>query len=155
MADGVVPDPRAANGRGQAGRHGVPGLRMVLCLRREPASVGVARRIVDTALRSVGVDPDCRADLTLALSEACTNVVKHAAGADEYEVRLTFDEDCCIVEIIDTGRHAMRLPIDLTPADPTDERGRGLSIIARSTDSLQLTPRRPHGLALRFTKRLT
>jgi hypothetical protein len=46
------------------------------------------------------------------------------------------------------------LPTDLTPPDPTYERGRGLSIIAMVTDSLHLTPRRPHGLAVRFTKRL-
>ena len=30
----------------------------------------------------------------------------------------------------------------------------GLSIIAMSTDSLRLTPRRPHGLTVRFTKRI-
>ena len=155
MVDRIIPDPRAVNGRGLAGRHAVPGLRMVLGLPREPASVGVARRVVDTALQAVGVDPDCRADLILALSEGCTNVVKHAAGANGYDVRVTFDGDCCVVEIIDTGRNTIRLPIDLTPPDLTDDRGRGLSIIAMSTDSLQLTPRRPHGLAVRFTKRLT
>lgn len=128
---------------------------MALGLRREPDSVGTARRIVDTALQTVGVEPDCRAELILALSEGCTNVVKHAVGADGYEVRVTSDDDCCVVEIIDTGRLAVRLPLDLTLPDLADERGRGLSIIAMSTDSLQLTPRRPHGLAVRFTKRLS
>jgi hypothetical protein len=48
----------------------------------------------------------------------------------------------------------VRLPIDLSLPDPSEEGGRGLSIMAMSTDSLRLTPRRPHGLAVRFTKRL-
>jgi serine/threonine-protein kinase RsbW len=157
MADGPIPDPQPANGRRPAGRAGNPGLRMTLGLHREPASIGVARRVVDTALQAAEVDPNRRDKLLLALTEACANVVKHAQGSDGYEVRLTFDDDCCIVDIIDTGRHQLRLPTDLTPPDPTHEpgRGRGLSIIAALTDSLHLTPRSPHGLAVRFTKRLS
>jgi hypothetical protein len=80
--------------------------------------------------------------------------VEHAEGADGYEVRLAFDGDCCTVEVVDAGRGAVPLPLDLTPPDTTATGGRGLSIIAMCADSLQLTPRRPHGLTVRFTKRL-
>jgi anti-sigma regulatory factor (Ser/Thr protein kinase) len=38
--------------------------------------------------------------------------------------------------------------------DVIEERGSGLTIMAMSTDSLQISRRRPHGLAVRFTKRL-
>lgn len=153
--DGNIPPPLAVTGRPWAGRHGISGLRMAFGLRREPASVGVAQSVVDMTLQALGVDPNCRDELILAVTEACANVVEHAEGADGYEVRVTVDDDCCIVDIIDTGRRVVRLPIDLTPPDPTSKRGRGLSIIATMTDSLHLTPRRPQGLAVRFTKRLS
>lgn len=152
--DRTGPDGLAVNGRRPV-RRGGSGLSMTLDLRRELDSVGIARRVVDTFLQTVEMDPDRRAELLLALSEGCTNAVEHATGADGYEVHVTLDGDCCVVDIVDAGRDTVRLPIDLTMPGPTEERGRGLSIMSMSTDSLRLTPRRPHGLAVRFTKRLT
>lgn len=152
-ADGAIPDPRTVNDRHPARRRGIPGMRMVLGLRRESASVGVARRIVDGALRAMGAGADWRDELVLALSEACTNAVRHAVGTDGYEVRVTVDDSRCVVEVIDGGRHAVRLPARPTLPGPAVEGGRGLSIIAMCSDSVQMTPRRPHGFAVRFTKR--
>jgi len=80
--------------------------------------------------------------------------VQHAVGADGYEVRAVLDEECCVVDIVDNGRSAVRLPVSPSMPDVIEERGRGLSIMAMSTDSLQIRSRRPHGLAVRFTKRL-
>jgi len=94
------------------------------------------------------------AELLLALSEGCVNAVQHATGADGYEVRAVLDEECCVVDIADNGRSAVRLPVSPSMPDVIEERGRGMSIMAVSTDSLQISPRRPHGLAVRFTKRL-
>jgi serine/threonine-protein kinase RsbW len=152
--DGITA-PRAANGRRSADRRGAPVLRLELRLPRQADSVGLARRILDSILQAMAVDQDCRAELLLALSEGCTNVVQHAVGADGYEVRFTFDEDCCVVDIIDNGRGIVRFPIDPSMPEITEERGRGLSIMAMSTDSLQMSAHRPHGLAVRFTKRLS
>ena len=45
---------------------------------RDATSVPLTRRVLDAALASLGVTEDCRADVRLALSEACTNVVRHA-----------------------------------------------------------------------------
>jgi serine/threonine-protein kinase RsbW len=128
---------------------------MVLGLRRESASVGVARRIIDGALRAMGAGVGCRGELVLALSEACTNAVKHAVGTDGYEVRVTVDDDRCVVEVIDAGRGVVRLSDDPALPGPAGESGRGLSIIAMCSDSVQMTARQPHGFAVRFTKRLT
>lgn len=132
-----------------------PVVRLELRLPRQAESVGLARRILGSVLRAMAIDQRCQDELLLALGEGCANVVQHAVGADGYEVTVTFDDDCCVVDIIDDGRHSRQLPVDPPMPDPTRERGRGLSIMARLTDSLQIRPRRPHGLAVRFTKRLT
>jgi serine/threonine-protein kinase RsbW len=146
--------PRAASGRRAADRRGAPVVRLELRLPRQAESVGLARRVLDSVLHAMAIDQHCRDELLLALGEGCANVVQHAVGADGYEVRVTFDDDCCVVDIIDNGRHAPQLPVNPSMPGLTHERGRGLSIMAMTTDSLQISPRQPHGLAVRFTKRL-
>ncbi|NJP99173.1 ATP-binding protein [Streptomyces zingiberis] len=54
-----------------------------LHLRREAASVPLARRMLLGALESAGADPDAGYELSLALTEACANAVEHGgAGAE-------------------------------------------------------------------------
>ncbi|MET9606475.1 ATP-binding protein [Streptomyces sp. NPDC006512] len=48
-----------------------------LHLRREAASVPLARRLLLGTMETAGVDPDISFDLSLALSEACANAVEH------------------------------------------------------------------------------
>lgn len=154
MVHEAPPAPSPINGRRAPGPRPIV-LRLSLGLPRQPASVGLARHVLGFALEAMAVDPKCRAGLLLALNEGCTNAVQHAEGTDVYEVRVSFDEDCCIVEILDSGRGIEQLPVSTSMPDMTAERGRGLAIIAMSTDSLRITARRPQGLAVRFTKRLT
>ena len=90
----------------------------------------------------------------VGLLEVGAHSLEHATGADGYEVRAVLDEECCVVDIADNGRSAVRLPVSPSMPDVIEERGRGMSIMAVSTDSLHISPRRPHGLAVRFTKRL-
>lgn len=79
-----------------------------LHLRREAASVPLARRILLGTMDTAGVDPDISYDIGLALSEACANVVEHAAEAapgcdDEYQVTARIEGDRCRVEVRDSG----------------------------------------------------
>jgi serine/threonine-protein kinase RsbW len=145
--------PCATNSRRSTDQRSAGVLRLELRVSRQPDSVSLVRRILDSVLHAMAVDEHCRTELLLALSEGCTNAVQHAAGTDMYEVRVTFD-DYCVVDIVDEGRRAVRFPSNPSMPDLTEERGRGLSIMAITTDSLQVSPRRPHGLAVRFTKRL-
>lgn len=48
-----------------------------LHLRREAASVPLARRFLLGTMETAGVDPDISFDLSVALSEACANAVEH------------------------------------------------------------------------------
>lgn len=53
-----------------------------LHLRREAASVPLARRFLLGTMESAGVDPDISFDLSVALSEACANAVEHGGARD-------------------------------------------------------------------------
>ncbi|MFI7102892.1 ATP-binding protein [Streptomyces sp. NPDC050161] len=118
-----------------------------LHLRREPASVPLARRLLLGAMETAGVDQDICYDLAAALSEACANAVEHGgdAAGDDYRVTAFIDGDTCRIEVTDSGpgfSAAPRPPTDpalLTPAPaPTDaEDGRGLFLIEALTDHVR------------------
>ncbi|GAB2737872.1 ATP-binding protein [Kitasatospora kifunensis] len=79
-----------------------------LHLKRELASVPLARRFLLGTMESVGVDPGIAHDLGLALTEACANAVEHAGGArpsgdDGFQVTATLDGDLLRIEVIDSG----------------------------------------------------
>ena len=63
-----------------------------LNLPREVDSVPAVRRLLRCALTTLRWDREAGADLELALTEACANVVKHANGAQGFEVSLDVGE---------------------------------------------------------------
>ena len=126
---------------------------MVLFLPRDAASVPVSRQVLDRCLETLGVAPDTRNDIALALSEACANVILHAGPGDEYEVQASARDGRCIIEVVNTGPVAKIPPVD-TPVAPTAEHGRGLKIINAVVDNLQLTGNEREGTTVRFEKTL-
>ncbi|MDH6577470.1 ATP-binding protein [Kitasatospora sp. MAP5-34] len=77
-----------------------------LHLKRDPASVPLARRILLGAMDSAGVDPQVSYDLGIALTEACANAVEHAVGGrpDEgFQVTASISGDRLRIEVIDSG----------------------------------------------------
>ena len=73
---------------------------MVLYLPRDTATVPVSRQVLDGCLATLGVTPDTRADIALALTEACANVVLHAGPAEEYLVQVSARNGQCAIEVI-------------------------------------------------------
>src|SRR5262252_719227 len=65
-----------------------PSVDVKLCLvfPREALSVPVMRHMLGDALRGLGADDDGLAELLLAVTEACTNVVRHGGPGRRYEV---------------------------------------------------------------------
>jgi len=53
-------------------------VRFCLVFPRETLSIPVMRRVLGDTLNRLGVDEASVSDLLLAVTEACTNVVKHA-----------------------------------------------------------------------------
>ncbi|MFF7637325.1 ATP-binding protein [Kitasatospora sp. NPDC008050] len=79
-----------------------------LHLKRELASVPLARRFLLGTMESAGVDPGIAHDLGLALTEACANAVEHAGAGlpradDGFQVTATLDGDLLRIEVIDRG----------------------------------------------------
>ena len=137
---------------------------VALSLPRDVASVPVTRQVLDSCLERLGVMPETRADIALALSEACANVIRHAGPGEEYEVIATTRDGRCVIEVVDNGRHeAKALTGDKKavmsehgePDSGTSEHGRGLKIIDAVTDELSLTGSEPAGTTVRFEKVLT
>lgn len=78
--------------------------RFCLMFPRETISVPVVRRVLGETLDRIGVDEDCIADLLLAVTEACTNVLKHSGPGFRYEVTASVGPHSCVLEVVDTGR---------------------------------------------------
>ncbi|MEU3835125.1 ATP-binding protein [Streptomyces microflavus] len=92
-----------------------------LHLRREAASVPLARRFLLGTMETAGVDPDISFDLSVALSEACANAVEHGgdrsglgeygdcgaerppADSGQYRVTAYLDGEKCRIEVADSG----------------------------------------------------
>ena len=134
-------------------------INLVLHLPRDVTSVPVSRQVLDGCLETLGVTPDTRADIALALSEACANVVQHAGLGDEYQVQVSVGYGQCVIEVVNTGSGADGAWTDgvtLTsePVSPTAEHGRGLKIINAVMDNLQLTGNGCQGTTVHFEKKL-
>src|ERR1700722_11654860 len=79
-------------------------IQMTLHLPRDAVSVPVGRQVLDSCLETLGVAPDTRADIALALSEACANGVQPAAPGEEYEVRVSARDRRCTTEVDTAGK---------------------------------------------------
>ncbi|MFF4383680.1 ATP-binding protein [Kitasatospora sp. NPDC001547] len=77
-----------------------------LHLKRDPASVPLARRILLGAMATAGVDPQIADDLGVALTEACANAVEHGATGrpdDGFQVTASICGDRLRIEVTDSG----------------------------------------------------
>jgi anti-sigma regulatory factor (Ser/Thr protein kinase) len=91
------------SGESAVGADGGPAaaeVRFCLAFQREALSVPVMRRVLGGVLRSLGVDDDSVADILLAATEACTNVLRHGGpGISGYAVVASVGEGGCEVEV--------------------------------------------------------
>jgi serine/threonine-protein kinase RsbW len=126
----------------------------VLCLPREGASVPVVRHICGDALRTLGVEDDCIGDLELAVTEACTNVLDHAAGTDaEYGVTFSVEDEKAVIRVTDEGigfDHGTPRPASL----PSDESGRGILLMTSLVDDLRFVSKPHEGTMVHLEKTL-
>jgi len=137
-------------------------IKMVLHLPRDAVSVPVTRQVLDRCMETLGVTEDTRADIALALSEACANAIQHASLREEYEVRVTVRDCQCVIEVVSAGsrdgkpggEQLAALAVVSGPVPATAEHGRGLKIIDAVTDNLQLWPNERLGATVHFEKTL-
>ncbi|MGD9486247.1 ATP-binding protein [Streptomyces sp. TRM70308] len=130
-----------------------------LHLRREAASVPLARRLLLGAMETAGVEPDVAYELSVALSEACANAVEHGGGPEHtggYRVTAYLDGDVCRIEVTDHGP-GFTPPAQAAGAGAgaTDtENGRGLYLISALTDHVRVHNGVTDGAVVTFDKTL-
>ncbi len=109
-----------------------PDLELKLPARAE--NVAVVRHAFGGFAEVLSVDEQTLADIKLAVTEACTNVVIHAYDADDpgaLEVDASFDDERLTVVIRDRGR-------GIVPRPDSPGLGLGLPLIATLAESLEL-----------------
>lgn len=144
----------AANGNGRASeiRLTIPAKPEFITLGRL-ALTGIAR------MRAEPISQEVLGDLKLALTEACTNSVKHAYGGGEgtVEIRYELHADRIVVEIVDQGEgfEPPAAPSTALDDDELSEGGLGIAIIEALADSFEIRDRPEGGSSLRFVKHLS
>jgi serine/threonine-protein kinase RsbW len=100
---------------------------------------------------------DTLADLKLALTEACSNSVRHAYGGGEGHVDISFEllEDRLIVEVADDGTGFEPDELSTNGGDELTEGGLGIAIIRSIADEVEIGDGPDgKGSRLRFVKLL-
>jgi len=95
-------------------------------------------------------------DLKLALTEACSNVVRHAyeeGGGGELEILYDLAADHIAIEVADAGTGFVP-PESGGAADEMGEGGLGIAIIRALSDEFEVERRPTGGARLRFVKLL-
>jgi serine/threonine-protein kinase RsbW len=70
----------------------------------EALSVPVMRKVLGDTLRRFGADEEGVSDLLLAVTEACTNVLKHGAPGPRYEVVARIGQRGCLIQVLNDQR---------------------------------------------------
>ncbi len=115
-------------------------------------------------LRPEQFSPEVLGDVKLALTEACTNSVRHAYGAQSGSVAITYElyQDRVVIEVVDEGggfepgvKAGTAAPEAHAGDDDLEVGGLGLAIIDAISDELAITKRGGGGSTLRFVKYLS
>ncbi|WP_326558498.1 ATP-binding protein [Micromonospora sp. NBC_01796] len=127
---------------------------MALTLSGDIHAASHARSLTDLLLSRLGVTGQSRADLSLMVSEACTNAVSHARQPGNIEVHISVGHDECVIDVgnSDGSFDDAQLHADLP--DASAEGGRGLPIITALADAVRTVHERSGWVVLRMVKRI-
>jgi serine/threonine-protein kinase RsbW len=119
--------------------------------------IALGRLALTGLLRPLAVEAEVIADVKLALTEACSNSIRHAyAGGREGAVEIRYEllDASLAVEVSDEGG-GFDPTLLQSGGSNLDEGGLGIAIIRAVTDDLSIGPRSGgSGSCLRFTKQL-
>lgn len=122
----------------------------------KPEYLVLGRLALSGIARIHPIDPDDLGDLKLAITEACSNSMRHAYGEQggSVDIRIDVDGRAIAVEVCDDGPG---FDLDERPqgSDELDEGGLGLAIIEALVDELDVgRPAEGAGSRVRFRKHL-
>jgi serine/threonine-protein kinase RsbW len=125
-----------------------------LVLPPDATSVPVVRSLARSCFATLGIADECAEELELVISEACTNVLKHAVPADDcYEVRVSTSPTLCDIRVRDTGR-GFDGRFDPRTDHPPAEGGRGIHLMRELVDRLQFVSKEGAGTMVHLEKAL-
>lgn len=101
-----------------------------------PKAVRLARQVLALWLREQPVAPDRVHDLLVACSELCANALRHGA-TDRVVLGAKVEGDGVLLEVHDDGRGFTLSAVNDDP-DLSAESGRGLHLVAKLTDQLEV-----------------
>ena len=141
----------SANGDTRAVRLTIPAKPEYITLGRL-ALTGLVR------LRPEPLSQEVLGDLKLALTEACTNSVRHAYAGGDGSVQILYElhSDRLVVEVTDDGNgfEPLARPGVVLDGQELNEGGLGIAIIEALADELEIREREQGGSSLRFVKLL-
>ena len=121
--------------------------------------IGLGRLALTGLARAYGrtLSDEELADLKLALTEACTNSVRHAYddGEGSVEIQYELHPDKLVVVVADDGDGFELTPLAPAVGEDLVEGGLGIAIIRALADELEISGREQGGSRLRFVKRLS
>lgn len=120
-----------------------------LILPSSPEYVLLARLVMGQAGRLAGLQPEEIYDLKLAVTEAVTNVIRHAS-VESYEIEYRVSPTVVEVSVTDTGGGFSAA--ELTGA-PDEHGGFGLAVIRNLVDELVLDSSKDGGTRLKMIRR--
>lgn len=124
----------------------VPELELTVPAR--PDQVAAVRRAVEAFAARVGIDGDQRADVILAVGEACANAVMHAylgeGGSPQLLVRGMALDEGILITVRDHGR-------GMVPRPDSPGLGLGLPLMARLATSMEVHQPAGGGTEIRMT----
>jgi serine/threonine-protein kinase RsbW len=143
----------AANGKGSA-----QSIRLTIPAKAEYITLGRLALTAIARLQPQSMSQEVLGDLKLALTEACTNSVRHAYGDSGGLVEIVYElhSDRLVVEVSDRGGgfEPPRERGRTLDGEELSEGGLGIAIIDALADELEIAESEHGGSRLRFVKRL-
>lgn len=118
-----------------------------------PHYVSVVRLTTSGIANKIGFCLDDIEDIKVAVSEACTNAIKHSLD-DKFYVEYTIFENGLTIEVIDNGKGYNLDSVDKPNLDEPKESGLGLFIIESLMDDVKIKSDLNRGTSIKMTKYL-
>ncbi|WP_419725970.1 ATP-binding protein [Terrisporobacter petrolearius] len=118
-----------------------------------PEYVSIIRLTTSGIANKVGFCIDDIEDLKVAISEACTNAIKHSLD-DRFTIIYSMIENGLTIEIMDNGKGYDRSTVSEPDIDNLKESGMGLFIIESLMDEVIVESQEGKGTSIKMTKYL-
>jgi serine/threonine-protein kinase RsbW len=125
---------------------------MALTLPGDIHAAAHARSLVDLLLCRFNVTTGCRDDLSLMITEACTNAVTHARLPGDIDLHVSVGQHKCVIDVGNSDGSFRDAQLRAAPPAQMAEGGRGLPIISALADSTRIVHERSGWVVLRMVK---